>query len=55
MNGVLNEKHIAGIISRHSGIPEEKILKTKQESLLELENQINTRVFGQKESINENL
>jgi ATP-dependent Clp protease ATP-binding subunit ClpB len=50
---ILNEKHIAGIISRHSGIPEEKILKTKQESLLELENQINTRVFGQKESINE--
>jgi len=49
----LNKKNIADIIARHTGIPSEKILKTKQESLLKLEENISKRVFGQKEAIHE--
>lgn len=50
---ILNSESIASIISRHTGIPIEKILKTKQEHLLKLEEVLNERVFGQKESLHE--
>ena len=49
----LNKSHIASVISRHTGIPVEKILKTKQESLLSLEDKISKRVFGQSAAIHE--
>ena len=50
---VLNEEHIAKVIARHTGIPTEKILKTKQEELLQLEENLKQRVFGQEEALHE--
>lgn len=52
-NWELTTEHIASVIARHTGIPVEKILKSKQESLLELEAKLSERVFGQKESLHE--
>lgn len=50
---VLTTENIAQIIARHTGIPVEKILKSKQENLLKLEEVLNKRVFGQNEAIHE--
>lgn len=50
---ILNKKHIAQVISRQTGIPLEKILKSKQDSILHLEEFLNRRVFGQEEAIHE--
>lgn len=50
---VLGKKHIADVISRQTGIPVEKILKSKQDSILQLEDFLNKRVFGQHEAIHE--
>ena len=50
---VLGKKHIAQVISRQTGIPIEKILKSKQDSILQLEDILNKRVFGQEEAIHE--
>lgn len=50
---ILNEENIASVIARHTGIPVEKILKSKQEELLKLEDVLNHRVFGQKEALHE--
>lgn len=50
---VLREENIANIIARHTGIPVEKILKSKQEELLKLEDVLNKRVFGQKDALHE--
>ncbi|MBA2403374.1 MAG: AAA family ATPase [Bdellovibrionales bacterium] len=50
---VLGKKHIADIIARQTGIPVEKILKSKQDSILQLEDFLNKRVFGQKEALHE--
>jgi ATP-dependent Clp protease ATP-binding subunit ClpB len=50
---VLGKKHIANVISRQTGIPLEKILKSKQDSILNLEDFLNKRVFGQEEAIHE--
>jgi ATP-dependent Clp protease ATP-binding subunit ClpB len=50
---VLGKKHIAQIISRQTGIPVEKILKSRQDSILQLEDFLNRRVFGQREAIHE--
>lgn len=49
----LNESNVATIISRHTGIPVEKILRSKQESILEIEDKLNARVFGQQEALHE--
>jgi ATP-dependent Clp protease ATP-binding subunit ClpB len=49
----LNKNHIANIITRQTGIPVEKILKEKQNQILDLENFLNKRVFGQKDSLHE--
>lgn len=49
----LRRENIANIIARHTGIPVEKILKSKQEELLKLEEVLNKRVFGQSEALNE--
>ena len=50
---ILGKKHIAQVISRQTGIPVEKILKSKQDSILNLEEVLNKRVFGQEEAIHE--
>ena len=50
---ILREENIANVIARHTGIPVEKILKSKQEELLNLENILTKRVFGQKEALHE--
>lgn len=49
----LSKKDVAAVISRHTGIPEAKILKSKQENILTLESELNKSVFGQKESLHE--
>ncbi len=49
----LTKEDVASIISRQLGISIEKILKTKQESVLNLEKELNKNVFGQKEAIHE--
>lgn len=50
---ILSKKHIAQVISRQTGIPLEKILKSKQDSILNLEAFLNKRVFGQEEALHE--
>lgn len=47
----LERKHIAAIVARQTGVPVEKILKSKQESILEIEAYLNSRVYGQKEAL----
>lgn len=50
---ILKTEHIAKIISRQKGIPVEKILKSKQENILELEGHLKQRVFGQESALHE--
>lgn len=50
---VLSTNDVASVISRQKGIPVEKILKSKQEKILELEGFLKKRVFGQDEAIHE--
>lgn len=50
---ILGKKHIAQVISRQTGIPVEKILKSKQDSILHIEEFLNKRVFGQEEAVHE--
>jgi ATP-dependent Clp protease ATP-binding subunit ClpB len=50
---VLSQKHVASVIARQTGIPVEKILKSKQEHILKLEEFLKKRVFGQQESLKE--
>ena len=49
----LNARDIATVIHRQTGIPLEKILKDKQDNILELEAHLNQRVFGQSEALHE--
>lgn len=50
---VLGKKHIAAVISRQKGIPVEKILKSKQDNILKLEEHLKSRVFGQDSALHE--
>lgn len=50
---VLGQKHIASVISRQTGVPVEKIMKSKQENILKLEDFLKKRVFGQPEALHE--
>ncbi len=52
-NWILTTDHIANVISRQKGIPVEKILKSKQEQILELESYLKSKVFGQNEALHE--
>ncbi len=52
-NWILTPEHIAKVIARHTGIKVEKILKDKQEKLLELEDFLKSRVYGQDEALHE--
>lgn len=50
---VLGKKHIAQIITRQTGIPLEKILKSRQDFILKLEDFLKSRVYGQDEALHE--
>lgn len=50
---VLSSKDIAAVISRQTGIPVDKIMKTRQENILDLESKLKERVYGQNEAIHE--
>lgn len=50
---VLAQKHVAAVIARQTGVPVEKILKSKQEHILKLEEFMKKRVYGQPEAIKE--
>lgn len=50
---VLTQKNIADIISRQTGIPSGKILRSQQEKILQLEPSLKKRVFGQDEALHE--
>ncbi|MEM8594443.1 MAG: AAA family ATPase [Pseudomonadota bacterium] len=50
---VLTGRHVAEVISRQTDIPVEKMLRTKQDAILKLEAQLNTRVLGQVDSVRE--
>ena len=51
--GVLERKHIAGVIARETGIPLEKILRDKQENILSLGPYLKSRVYGQEGPLEE--
>ena len=50
---ILNKFDIAKVISKQTGIPASKIMQEKTAEILELEEKLNKRVFGQKEAIHE--
>jgi ATP-dependent Clp protease ATP-binding subunit ClpB len=50
---VMSQKHVAQVISRQTGVPVEKIMKTKQEHILKLEDFLKKKVFGQPEPLRE--
>jgi ATP-dependent Clp protease ATP-binding subunit ClpB len=52
-NWILSKEHIGEIISRHTGIPVEKILKSKQDHILKLMPYLKSRVFGQDDALQE--
>ncbi|MEZ4743199.1 MAG: AAA family ATPase [Bdellovibrionota bacterium] len=49
----LTKKDVAQVIARQTGIPLEKILKSKQENILELEPYLCKRVYGQSDALSE--
>ncbi len=52
-NFTLTKESVAAVIARQTGIPAEKILKSKQDQILGLESYLQKRVFGQKEALHE--
>ncbi len=52
-NWVLSTKDVAAVISRQKGIPIEKILKSKQENILGLEDYLKSKVYGQNQALHE--
>jgi len=50
---ILGKKHIAQVIARQTGIPLEKILKSRQDSILQLKEYLGGRVFGQRAALSE--
>ncbi len=49
----LNRHNIGEVISRSTGVPVERILRTQQENLLDLNDYLNSRVFGQDKALTE--
>ena len=47
----VTEEHIAGIVSRWTGIPVEKMLAGERDKLLAMENRLRERVIGQDEAL----
>jgi ATP-dependent Clp protease ATP-binding subunit ClpB len=52
-NCVLSSQNVASVISRQTEIPIEKIMKSKQENILEIESYLKSRVHGQDKPLNE--
>lgn len=52
-NFTLTKESVAAVIARQTGIPAEKILKSKQDQILGLEPYLRGRVFGQSEALHE--
>ena len=54
-SGIVNEtvtsRHIAGVVSRWTGIPVDKMLEGEREKLLRMEDTLSQRVVGQKEAV----
>ena len=48
---VVTESHIAGVVSRWTGVPVEKMLEGEREKLLKMEEALQSRVIGQKDAV----
>ncbi len=48
---VVTEAHIAGVVSRWTGVPVEKMLEGERDKLLKMEVALQTRVIGQKDAV----
>jgi len=51
VNEAVNESHIAGVVSRWTGIPVDRMLAGEREKLLGMETKLGGRVIGQEEAI----
>ena len=51
VNEAVTESHIAGVVSRWTGIPVDKMLAGEREKLLKMEERLGSRVIGQAEPI----
>ena len=51
VNEAVTESHIAGVVSRWTGIPVDKMLAGEREKLLKMEARIRSRVIGQEEAV----
>ena len=51
VNEAVSEAHIAGVVSRWTGIPVDKMLAGEREKLLKIEERLRSRVLGQDEAI----
>ncbi|AVM75131.1 ATP-dependent chaperone ClpB [Magnetospirillum gryphiswaldense] len=51
LNEAVTEEHIAGVVSRWTGIPVDKMLAGEREKLLDMENRLKKRVIGQDEAL----
>ncbi|CAA7616927.1 ATP-dependent chaperone ClpB [Magnetospirillum sp. UT-4] len=47
----VTEEHVAGVVSRWTGIPVDKMLAGERDKLLDMENRLRTRVVGQDEAL----
>jgi ATP-dependent Clp protease ATP-binding subunit ClpB len=48
---VVDSEHIAGVVSRWTGIPVDKMLEGEREKLLKMEDELARRVVGQREAV----
>ncbi|HMI97817.1 MAG TPA: ATP-dependent chaperone ClpB [Micropepsaceae bacterium] len=51
VNEAVTEEHIAGVVSRWTGIPVDKMLEGEREKLLHMEESLEKRVVGQDEAV----
>ena len=51
VNEAVTESHIAGVVSRWTGIPVDKMLAGEREKLLAMESKLGSRVIGQNEAV----
>jgi ATP-dependent Clp protease ATP-binding subunit ClpB len=51
VNEAVTEEHIAGVVSRWTGIPVDKMLEGEREKLLQMEQVLEKRVVGQNEAV----
>ncbi len=48
---VVDAEHVAGVVSRWTGVPVDKMLEGEREKLLHMEESLGTRVVGQREAV----